>query len=79
MASAVVMMVGGAVVNALAFSGSNYLFSHVGKDSDEERKRHDKAMEQLEAAQAKWNKERTQRLDFINEQLRKEHIAVQRF
>ena len=79
MASAVVMMIGGAVVNALAFSGSNYLFSHIGSDSDEERKRHDKAMEQLEAAQAKWNKERTQRLDFINEQLRKEHLAVQDF
>ena len=79
MASAVVMMIGGAVTNALAFSGSNYLFSHVGKDSDEERKRHDKALEQLEAAQAKWSKERTQRLDFINEQLQKEHHAVQNF
>ena len=27
----------------------------------------------------KWNKERTQRLDFINERLRKEHHAVQTF
>ena len=79
MASAVVMMLGGAVVNALAFSGSNYLFSHMGCNADEERKRHDKAMEQLEAAQAKWSKERTQRLDFINEQLQKEHHAVQKF
>ena len=79
MASAVVMMLGGAAVNALAFSGSNYLFSHVGSNADEERKRHDKAMEQLEAAQAKWSKERTQRLDFINEQLQKEHHAVQTF
>ena len=32
-------------------------------------------MEQLEAAQAKWSKERTLRLDFINEQLQKEHQA----
>ena len=79
MASAVAMMIGGAVTNALAFTGGNYLFSHLGKDSDEERKRHDKAMEQLEAAQAKWSKERTQRLDFINEQLQKEHHAVQKF
>ena len=46
MASTVAMMVGGAVVNAFAFSGSNYLFSHMGSNSDEERKRHDKAMEQ---------------------------------
>ena len=79
MASAVAMMIGGAVTNALAFTGSNYLFSHLGKDSGEERKRHDKAMEQLEAAQAKWSKERTQRLDFINEQLQKEHHAEQEF
>ena len=31
MAIAVAMMIGGAVVNALAFTGSNYLFSHLGK------------------------------------------------
>lgn len=79
MASAVLMMVGGAVVNAFAFSGSNYLFSHMGKDSDEERKRHDKAMEQLEAAQAAWSKKRIERLDFINEQIKKEHHSEQTF
>lgn len=79
MASAVAMMVGGAVVNALAFSGSNYLFSHMGSNSDEERKRHDKAMEQLEAATTTWNKKRTQRLDFINEQMKKEHHAMDEF
>ena len=67
------------MVNALAFSGGNYLFSHMGSNADEERKRHDKAMEQLEAAQAKWSKERTQILDFINEQLQKEHHAEQEF
>lgn len=79
MASAVAMMVGGAIVNAFAFSGSNYLFSQMGSDSSEERKRHNKAMEELEAAQATWSKRRTQRLDFINEQLQKEHHAVQTF
>ena len=48
MTSAVAMMLGGAVVNALAFSDSNYLFSHLGKsgDAEAERKRHDKAVEQ---------------------------------
>ena len=56
MASAIVMMIGGAVTNALAFTGGNYLFSHMGSNSNEEKKRHDKAMEQLEAAQADWNK-----------------------
>ncbi|CAC5371710.1 unnamed protein product [Mytilus coruscus] len=41
--------------------------------------RHDKAIEKLEKAQADWNKRRIQRLDFINEQLQKEHHAVQTF
>ena len=79
MASAVAMMIGGAITNAFAFSGSNYLFSHMGSHSDEERKRHDKAMEQLEAATTAWNKKRTQRLDFINEQMKKEHHAEQTY
>lgn len=71
------MMIGGAVVNTLAFSGSNYLFSHMGKsdDAENERGRHDKALEQLEEAQAAWNKKRTERLDFINEEMQKEHHA----
>ena len=81
MASAVAMMVGGAVVNALAFSGSNYLFSKMGKDGDAEaeRERHDKAEEQLQKAQTEWNEKRTQRLDFLNERLKKEHHAEQTF
>ena len=73
MASGVAMRIGGAVVNALAFSGSNYLFSHTGKsdDAEKERERLDKAVEQLEAAQTAWNKKRMQRLDFINDQIEK--------
>ena len=72
-------MVGGALTNALAFSGSNYLFSHMGSNSDAERKRHDKATEQLEAATTAWNEKRTERLDFINEQMKKEHHALSEF
>ena len=47
MASAVAMMIDGAVVNALAFTGSDFLFSKLGKtqDSEKERERHDKAVE----------------------------------
>ena len=41
-----------ALANALAFTGSSYLFSRVSKDSiDAERKRHDVATEQLQKAQ----------------------------
>ena len=42
-------LIGGALINALAFSGSNFLFSSLSKESiDKERKRHDKAIENLQ-------------------------------
>ena len=74
------MLVGGAVVNALAFSGSNCLFSTLrSSDLNEERKRHDQAVEQLQAAQAKWSRKRTERLDWIIEDLHRQGHAVQTF
>ena len=51
-----VAMLGGACVNALAFSGSNYLFSLLHRSGiHEEHNRHDKAVEQLQAALAEWS------------------------
>ena len=39
------MLIGGALANALAFTGSSYLFHRLLKDSiDAERKRHDVAI-----------------------------------
>ena len=74
------MLVGGALVNALAFSGSNYLFSMLRNSGvDEERKRHDTAVEQLQAAQAEWSRKRTERLDRINAELRRQGHAVETF
>ena len=74
------MLVGGAVVNALALSGSNFLFSMLrDPGADEERKRHDKAVEQLQAAQAEWSRKRAERLDWINEELRRQGHAVRTF
>ena len=59
--------------------GVTFLFSKLGKGNDAEKERHDKAVEQLEAAQTAWYKQRVQRLDFINEEMQKEHHAVQTF
>ena len=73
--ASVAMMIGGAVVNALAFTGSNFLFS----SNHEEQKRHDKAVEELQEAQAKWSHKRTQRIDWINEELRRRGIAMNNF
>ena len=43
------IMIGGAIINALAFSGSNFLFSSLSKESvDKEQKRHDKAIEDMQ-------------------------------
>ena len=74
------MLVGGAMVNALAFSRSNWLFSMLRSSCiDEERKRHDKAVEQLQAAQAEWSRKRTERLDWVSEDLHRQGHAVQTF
>ena len=64
--------VGGAGVNALAFSGTNFLFSRLTDHGEEERKRHDLALEKLQRARDEWNKDRMKRLDFINKRLREE-------
>ena len=78
--ASIAMLIGGALVNALAFSGSNFLFSALRAPGvDEERIRHDKAVEQLQAAQSKWSRKRAERLDFINEELRRQGHAVHTF
>ena len=79
MASAA-MLIGGALANALAFTGSSSLFHRLSKESiDAERKRHDAAIEKLQAAQLEWAHKRQQRIDFINNQLRLERKAETKF
>ena len=40
---------GGSLINALAFSGSNFLFSSLSRESiDKEQKRHDKTTKDLQ-------------------------------
>ena len=74
------MLIRGALANALAFTGSSYLFSRLSKDSiDKERKRHDLAIEQLQKAQIEWTQKRQERIDFINKQLRLERKAETKF
>ena len=78
--ASVVMLLGGALVNAIAFCGSNYLLTMLRSSGvDEEHKRHDKAVEQLQATKANWSRRRTESLDWINEELRRQNHAVQTF
>ena len=59
-----------AAINALAFSGTNYIFSTFSDHGEAERKRHDMVLEDLQRDRDKWNQERMERLDFINKRLR---------
>ena len=45
--ASVLFTIGGAVVNALAFSGTNFVFSKLADHAEEERKRHDLALKNL--------------------------------
>ena len=67
--ASIAIMIGGAVLNAAAFTGSNYLAKYLAGDSGQaalaEKTRHDKALEAYQAAMAKYTRERTQLLDWI--------------
>ena len=66
--------------NALAFSGSNFLFSTLSKKSiDKEQKRHDKAIEDMQRAQIEWTKKRQEWLNYIYNEILKESKAEKRF
>ena len=74
------MLIRGALANALAFTGSSYLFHRLAKDSiDAKIKRHDSVIESLQAAQKEWAHKHQQRMDFINNQLRLERKAKTKF
>ena len=70
------MLIRGALVNALDFTGSSYLFHRLSADNiDAERKRHNAAIEALQKAQVEWAHRCQERIDFINKQLRLERKA----
>ena len=75
-------MVGGAVLNATAFIGGNYLAGAIGggdKAALEEKKRHDKALEVYQAAYAKYTRDRTKLLDWIQTNAEIKEEAKQNF
>lgn len=70
-------MLGGAFANAIAFTGSSYLFRLIGGDA--ERERHDLATEQLQKDRDEWNQNRLQQLDYVNRKLREEAQSEKQF
>ena len=78
--ASVAMLIRGALVNALAFTGSSYLFHRLSKDNiDAERKIHDAAIEKLQKAQIEWAHKCQQRIDLKNNQLRLERASETKF
>lgn len=73
MASAVLMMLGGAAANAAAFT----LAGKLTHSSDS--KRHNLEMERIAKDHEKWNEERVNRLDYINQTLRRQNHASKTF
>ena len=74
--ASVAMLIGGALANALAFTGSSYLFHRLSANNiDVERKRHDAAKEAIQKAQIEWAHKCQEQIDFINKQLRLERKA----
>ena len=66
--ASIAIMIGGAVLNATAFIGGNYLARALSGGSKavlEEKKRHDKALEDYQAAYGKYTHDRTQLLHWI--------------
>lgn len=65
----IAMMIGGAIVNSIAFAGGNYLFSMMDKNgAAAEAKRHNAALEKLSRDQSDYNIKRAKNLDWLNTQ-----------
>ena len=78
--ASVAMLIGGVLANALAFTGSSYLFHRLSVDNiDAERKKGDSTIEKLQKAQIEWAHKQQQKIDFINNQLRLERKAETKF
>ena len=77
--ASIAAIAGGALINALAFSGTNAAFSLLGDHGGTERKRHDLAMERLNKAREDWNRDRQERLDLINKTLSDQRHADHTF
>jgi len=78
MASAVVMMVAGAVLNATAFTGSMYLAKTLSSDkkhTDEEKIRHDKALEKYQHDMGEFEKKRRQYQDWLTTRYMNKKLA----
>jgi len=72
-----IIMVGvTAVINAVAFSGGNYMFSLLNKSgAQQEAKRHDAAVEELNRATVEYNIKRAKNQDWLSTEISRKKEA----
>ena len=77
--ASIAIVAGGALVNALAFSGTNFIFGQLGDHGKTEMKRHNLAVEKLNKAREEYSQERQQRLDYLNKTINQRKHAERTF
>ena len=74
------MVVGGALVNALAFMGSIFIFGWLCKDRiDAEQKQHNLALEKLAWAKQEFEQQRVKYLDYLNQRRQQQKLSERTF
>ena len=79
--ASIALMIGGAIINATTFVGGSYLAKYLsgGSDSDEEKKRHDLAVEKYQKEYEKYEENRAKLNDWIMTNDRIKDEAKQNF
>ena len=78
--ASIAIMLGGAVLNASTFIGGSYLAKYLsGSKTDQERRRHDKALEKYQKDYAKYQENRQKLLDWQEQNRHEDAIASQNF
>ena len=78
--ASIAIMLGGAVLNASTFIGGSYLAKYLsGTKTDQERRRHDKALERYQRDYAKYQENRQKLLDWQEQNRHEDAISAQNF
>ena len=74
----IAIMLGGAVLNATTFIGGSYLAKYLsGGNTDQERVRHDKALEKYQKDYSRYEENRQRLLDWVDANRLNDAIAIQ--
>ena len=74
--ASIAIMLGGAVLNATTFIGGSYLAKYLsGGNTDQERVRHDKALENYQKDYSKYEENRQRLLDWVDANRHNDAIA----